>query len=54
MKNYKSELGDSVPDKKGRVSKILTEVGVNMATPWGRIKGKMPRREWDKAESGRK
>jgi hypothetical protein len=47
-----------VPDKKGwgesGVSKILTEVGVKIATPWGRIKGEMPRREWDKAESGRK
>ena len=47
-----------MPDKKGRgesgASKIFTEVGVNMATPLGRIKGEMPRSEWDKAESGRK
>ena len=57
-KNHKSELGDLVPDRKGMgesvVSKMLTEVGVKRATPWGRIKGEMPRREWDKAESGRK
>ena len=48
-KNHRSELGDLVPDRKGMgesvVSKMLTEVGVKMATPWGRIKGEMPRRE---------
>jgi hypothetical protein len=48
-KNHKSELGDFVPDRNGigesGVSKIFTEVGVNMATPWGRIKGEIPRRE---------
>ncbi len=36
------------------VSKTVTEVGVKMARPWGRIKGEMPRREWDKSESGKK
>ena len=36
------------------VSNILTEVGVKMARPWGRIKGEIPRREWDKSESGKK
>ena len=57
-KNHKSELGDLVPERKGMgevvVSKILTEVGVKMARPWGRIKGEIPRREWDKSESGKK
>ena len=47
-----------LPERKGvvevGVSKILTEVGVKMARPWGRIKGEMPRREWDKSESGKK
>ncbi len=36
------------------VSNILTEAGVKMARPLGRIKGEMPRREWDKSESGKK
>ena len=47
-----------VPERKGvgelGVSNILTEVGVKMARPWGRIKGEIPRREWDKPESGKK
>ena len=47
-----------VPEKKGvvevRVSKTVTEVGVKIATPWGRIKVEIPRREWDKSESGKK
>ena len=47
-----------VPDKKGMVevgvSKMVTEVGVKIATPWGRIRGEMPTRECDKAESGKK
>ncbi len=47
-----------VPERKGvvevGVSKILTEVGVKMARPLGRIKGEMPRREWVKLESGKK
>ncbi len=47
-----------VSERKGvvemEVSKIVTEVGVKMARPWGRIKGEMPRREWDKSESGKK
>jgi hypothetical protein len=58
VKNHKSECGDLVPERKGvvevGVSKILTEVGVKMARPWGRIKGEMPMREWDKSESGKK
>ncbi len=41
--------GDLVPDRKGvvevGVSKTLTEVGVKIATPLGRSKGEMPRRE---------
>ena len=47
-----------VPERKGvgevGVSNILTEVGVKMARQWGRIKGEIPRREWDKSESGKK
>ena len=47
-----------VPERTGvgdlGVLKILTEVGVKMARPWGRIKGGIPRREWDKSESGKK
>jgi hypothetical protein len=48
-KNHKSELGDLVPERKGMgevvVSKIFTEVGVKMATPWGRMRGEIPMRE---------
>ena len=48
-KNHKSELGDLVPERKGMgesvLSKIWTEVGVKMATPWGRMSGEIPRRE---------
>ncbi len=58
VKNHKSEWGDLVPERKEMVdvgvSKTVTEVRVKMATPWGRIKGEMPRREWDKSESGKK
>ncbi len=57
-KNQRSEEGDLVPDKKGvgevGVSKTVTEVGVKIATPWGRMRGEMPTREWDRAESGKK
>jgi hypothetical protein len=42
-------LEDLVPERKGMeesvLSKILTEVGVKMATPWGRMRGEIPRRE---------
>ena len=48
-KNQRSEDEDLVPDKKGRgevgVSKMVTEVGVKMAMPWGRMRGEMPTRE---------
>ena len=48
-KNQRSEEGDLVPDKKGMVevgvSKMVTEVGVKIATPWGRMRGEMPTRE---------
>ncbi len=48
-KNQRSEDGDLVPDKKGMgevgVSKMVTEVGVKIATPWGRMRGEMPARE---------
>ena len=48
-KNLRSEDEDLVPDKKGRgevgVSKMVTEVGVKIATPWGRMRGEMPTRE---------
>ena len=48
-KNQRSEDEDLVPDKKGRgeggVSKMVTEVGVKIATPWGRMRGEMPTRE---------
>ncbi len=58
VKNHKSECGDLVPERKRvvevGVSKTVTEAGVKIATPWGRIKGEMPRREWDKSESGKK
>jgi hypothetical protein len=58
VKNHKSEWGDLVSERKGVVevgfSKTVTEVGVKMARPWGRIKEEMPRREWDKSESGKK
>jgi len=49
VKNHKSECGDFVPERKGvvevGVSKTVTAVGVKMATPLGRSKGEMPRRE---------
>ena len=49
VKNHRSEWGDLVPERKGvvevGVSKTLTEVGVKIATPLGRSKGEMPRRE---------
>ena len=46
--NQRSEDEDLVPDKKGRgevgVSKMVTEVGVKMAMPWGRMReGRCPR-----------
>ena len=48
-KNQRSEAGDLVPDKKGLVevgvSKTVTEVGVKIARPWGRMRGEMPTRE---------
>ena len=48
-KYQRSEEGDLVPDKKGLgevgVSKMVTEVGVKIATPWGRMRGEMPTRE---------
>ena len=48
-KNQRSEEGDLVPDKKGMgevgVLKMVTEVGVKMARPWGRMRGEMPTRE---------
>ncbi len=44
----RKRMGESV------LSKILTEVGVKMATPWGSMIGEILRRECDKAESGRK
>ncbi len=57
-KTHRSEEGDLVPDRKGMgevgVSKMVMEVGEKTATPWGRIRGEIPRRELDKAESGRK
>jgi hypothetical protein len=38
-----------VPERKGMgelvLSKIWTEIGVMMATPWGRMRGEIPRRE---------
>jgi hypothetical protein len=44
VKNHKSECGDLVPERKGVVevglSKTVTEVGVKMATPLGRRKGR--------------
>jgi hypothetical protein len=49
VKNHKSECGDLVPERKRvvkvGVSKTVTAVGVKMATPLGRSKGEMPRRE---------
>ena len=58
IKGLTYTVGDLVPERKGvgelGVSNILTEVGVKMARPWGRIKGEIPRREWDKSESGKK
>jgi hypothetical protein len=48
-KNHRSEVGDLVPDRKGvgevGVSKTVTEVGVKIARPWGRMRGEMPTRE---------
>ncbi len=44
VKNHKSECGDLVPERKGvvevGVSKTVTEVGVKIATPFGRSKGR--------------
>ena len=38
-----------VPERKGMgevgVSKMVTEVGVKIATPWGLMRGEMPKRE---------
>ncbi len=57
-KNHRSEEGDLVPDRRGmgEVGGIENgdRGGVKTATPWGRIRGEIPRREWDKAESGKK
>ncbi len=57
-KNLRSEEGFLEPVRKGRgeveVSKMETEVGVKIACPLGRRRGKMPIRECDRAESGRK
>ena len=48
-KNQRSEEGDLVPERKGMgevgVSKMVTEVGVKTATPWGRMRGEIPKRE---------
>jgi hypothetical protein len=48
-KYQRSEEGDLVPERKGMgevgVSKMVTEVGVKMARPWGRMRGEMPKRE---------
>ena len=48
-KNQRSEEGDLVPERKGMgevgVSKMVTEVGVKIAMPWGRMRGEMPTRE---------
>ncbi len=52
-KYQRSEEGDLMPERKGMgevgVSKMVTEVGVKMARPWGRMRGEMPKRERDKA-----
>ena len=57
-KNHKSEEGDLVPVRKGRVeeadSKTETEVGVKMAKPLGRRRGDRPTRECERAKSGKK
>jgi len=52
-KNHKSEEGDLVPVRKGRVeeadSKTETEVGVKTAKPLGRRRGDRPTRECERA-----
>ncbi len=57
-KTHKSEEGDLVPVRKGRVeeadSKTETEVGVKMAKPLGRRRGDKPTRECERAKSGKK
>ncbi len=49
QKNQRSEEGDLVPERKGMgevgVSKMVTEMGVKIARPWGRMRGEMPKRE---------
>ena len=58
VKNHKSEERCFFPVRKGRVevgvSKRKTEVELKTAWPWGRRRGEIPTREWDKEESGRK
>ena len=57
-KNHKSEEGDLVPVRKGRVeeadSKTETEVGVKTAKPLGRKREDRPTREYERAKSGKK
>ena len=57
-KYHKSEEGDLVPVRKGRVeeadSKTETEVGVKRAKPLGRRRGDRPTRECERAKSGKK
>ena len=49
LKNHKSEEGDLVPDRKGKMevgeSKTDTELGVKIARPSGRSSGEIPTRE---------
>ncbi len=46
------------PVRKGKVevgeSKKEQDKLVNIACPWGRMRGETPTREWDKSEAGRK
>jgi hypothetical protein len=57
-KNHKSEEGDLMPVRKGRVeeaeSKTETEAGVKTAKPLERRKGERPTRECERAKSGKK
>ena len=57
-KNQRSDEGALDPVRNGwgelGESKMETEVEVKMACPLGRRRGKIPTREWDKEESGRK
>ena len=49
LKNHKSEEGELVPDRKGKMevgeSKTDTELGVKIARPLGRSSGEIPTRE---------